>query len=57
MTVSELLSKIDSAELSEWVAFFSLENETEEEKKKENLTDRLKAALSTKIKGGWERQK
>jgi hypothetical protein len=57
MTVSELLSKLDSVEISEWIAFFSIENETEDDKKKESLTDRLKAALSTKVKDGWKRQK
>jgi hypothetical protein len=45
MTVSELLNKVDSAEISEWIAFFGIENETEDDKKQENLGNKLMAAL------------
>ena len=44
MTVRQLLANLDSRELSEWMAFFEIENETE----KPNETPQT---LETKIKG------
>ena len=57
MSVNELLRKMDSAEISEWIVFFDIENESEEKKKKQNLDDRLKAALGAQGKDGWQKQK
>lgn len=57
MTVGELLSKLDSVEISEWITFFNIENESEDEKKKENVGERLKAALHAKGKIEWVKQK
>jgi hypothetical protein len=57
MTVSELLSKLDSAEISEWITFFNIENETEDDKQKESLGERLKAALHAKGKVEWQKPK
>ena len=51
MTVHELLSKIDSIEISEWIAFFSIENSTDEDTKKENLGNKLMVALGAQKDG------
>jgi len=44
MTVRQLLASIDSKELSEWLAFFQVENETPKDSPED---------LSAKIKGGF----
>lgn len=48
MTVSRMLLEMDSRELTEWMAFFTIEQEEREGKKKLNpkeLSDKLKATL------------
>jgi hypothetical protein len=49
MTVRQLLSGIDSLELSEWVAFFNLQNRGAE--KKRSLEEQFKDALTQRRKG------
>ena len=44
MTVRQLLASIDSKELSEWLAFFQVENEAPKDSPED---------LSAKIKGGF----
>lgn len=62
MTVQQLLANTDSKELSEWQAFFKLENKRFEEEKKKKpgqvtskdpamLSEALKAQLATKKAG------
>jgi len=49
MTASRLLKEADSRELAEWMAFFSIENQEREDKKKPSptaLSAKMKAALA-----------
>ena len=57
MTVREMLSKLDSAELTEWAAYFKIEREDFEKKQKGEsdmpLEDKIKMQLKfpgTKVK-------
>ena len=50
MTVSRLLDEVDSRELSEWMAFFSIEKDEQEAKKKpdpKQIGSHLMASLGT----------
>lgn len=47
MTVRQLLSNIDSRELSEWIAYYKL-RETPEERKPRGLDDQIKTALKSR---------
>jgi len=49
MTVRQLLRNMDSVEISEWQAYFQIENEKyDPEKKKGDLNERLKKAFGKK---------
>lgn len=49
MTVRQLLTSLDSKELSEWMAYFEIENENMKNKK--GADDTAGQSLETKIKG------
>jgi len=49
MSVSRLLAELDSREIAEWMAFFTLEHEEREAKQKgtsQDLSEKFKAAVS-----------
>ena len=49
ITVNRLLKEADSREIAEWMAFFTLENQEREKKKKPSptaLSNKMKAALA-----------
>ena len=49
MTVRQLLNNLDSREISEWIAYFNLQNQKDEIKKMP-LDQQFKAALQSKRK-------
>jgi hypothetical protein len=46
MTVDELLSKADTRELTEWMAYFQIENEKNKGEDSETVTDKVKAGFA-----------
>lgn len=53
MTVRQMLNNLDSRELSEWMAYFRIENEPKKQEKKDEekaLAEKLKLAFKGKAR-------
>lgn len=56
MTVQQMLTNIDSSELTEWVEFFALRGEEDEKKDAEETLDQMKQRVTVGLKRRAEPQ-